>query len=484
MKTVIATNPQIGTRPTTAAVLENAGASESSTTLSRYQKKLVCPTDTSVISGVRWQEIPIFIVNRNRYTALRRMIEWLKDFGAENICILDNASSYGPLLDWYDNAPSGVRLVRLGENFGPHVFWKRNIHKKLGLPYVLTDSDLVPADYCPGDLIAKLQETLCRFPDAHKVGPSLRIDNLTTAYAQAETAFKWESQFWERPIAHGLFAAPIDTKFALYAPSVDFCSDQRNIRMGYPYTMEHTPWTVDDAALTEEELYYRANTSQEFSHWSGNNQLTERLSLTNHIKGFDQRARVLHLGGGDEYIPGWINIDSRGRKLDAVFGFEQCGSQRLPLADDSIDGIDMSHSLQRVFDVPSLLRELYRVARHDAKLFMRVPHGASSVSFGDPRSVRPWFEDSFNGFAAPVSRDLSAGYDWHVVDRTLLVARDLMELDGAELDSQVRNQRGKVREMCVTLCAVKPTRGANHMTAALPPIRMSTDERLEPNFQR
>jgi hypothetical protein len=123
------------------------------------------------------------------------------------------------------------------------------------------------------------------------------------------------------------------------------------------------------------------------------------------------------------------------------------------------------------------------VARNDAKLFIRVPHGASTNSFSDPRSVRPWFEDSFEGFAAPLSRDLSAGYDWRVADRTLFVAPDLMAQERSAIEDVVANQRNSVQEMCVTLLAIKPGRGANVVANAMPPVRFSTLARLEPSFE-
>lgn len=421
---------------------------------------------------LRWQDIPVFIVNRNRHAALRTLVEWLKDCGTAQVFILDNQSTYAPLLAWYESLPAGVRVQRFGQNHGPYVFWKHGVHKTLATPYVFTDSDLVPASFCPGDLIGKLHETLCAYPDAEKVGPSLRIDNLSTAYGQAGTVFQWESQFWERPLAPGLFSAPVDTTFGLYKARGEFTRDNRNIRLGHPYTMEHTPWYVDEAAMTEEERFYRANTSREFSHWSGAD-TSFKLTQTERIQAFDARPRVLHLGGGDEYIPGWINADSSGRQLDVSFTFERCGSERLPLDDSSIDGIYMPHSLQRVHDVPALMGELRRVARPGARLHLRVPHGASNASFADPRAVRPWFEDSFAGLAPCPG-------GWQVEERTLVVDAELLAEGADAVARAVRRDRNVVRDMCITLRAVAP--GQPVPPAA--PVRHVADPRIAPRFER
>lgn len=434
------------------------------------------------LADMRWQDIPVFIVNRNRHAALRRLVEWLKDCGSEQVVILDNQSTYAPLLAWYDRLPPGVQVQRFDRNLGPYAFWKHGLHRTLGLPYVFTDSDLVPADFCPPDLIDRLRETLCRHPDAGKAGPSLRIDNLPACYPQAEMVYRWESQFWEQPVAHRLYAAPLDTTFALYPAGVDFTRDERNLRLGHPYTLEHTPWYVDEAALSQEELHYRAHTSREFSHWSGANPLTDRLARSERLTGFDQRPAVLHLGGGDEHIPGWINADSCGRLLDVAFDVEQCGGQRLPIDDGALDGIYMSHALQRVLDLPALLRELYRVARPGALWALRLPHGAANAAWADPRNLRPWFEDSFDAFAAPL-QPAGCGWDWQLEQRTLVVAPEVLALGQAGAEAAVRSQRNLVQEMWVTLRAVKPGRDGR-APVERPAIRFCTPQRLPVRFTR
>ena len=45
--------------------------------------------------------VPIIINNRNRYTFLKLMIEQLTSFGYKHIYILDNDSTYPPLLEYY-----------------------------------------------------------------------------------------------------------------------------------------------------------------------------------------------------------------------------------------------------------------------------------------------------------------------------------------------------------------------------------------------
>ncbi|TXC65329.1 hypothetical protein FSC37_02025 [Piscinibacter aquaticus] len=101
-----------------------------------------------------WRDIPVFIVNRNRHEAMVRLIDWLRAGGTRKIVILDNASTYPPLLQYYDALPQGVNVLRLPQNHGPYVLWQQRVHEVLDTPYVLTDSDIVPAEFCPADLWA------------------------------------------------------------------------------------------------------------------------------------------------------------------------------------------------------------------------------------------------------------------------------------------------------------------------------------------
>ena len=396
-----------------------------------------------------WRDIPVFIVNRNRLEALRHLVDWLRAAGTRRVVILDNASDYPPLLRYYEALPAGVHTMLLGENHGPYVFWQQGVHKVIDTPYVLTDSDVVPDAGCPADLIAVLLAHLQRYPDARKVGPALRIDNLPDSYGEADTVRKWESQFWEHPVAPGVFAAPIDTTFALYPAHGEFSNEACNLRLGHPYVAEHTPWYVDEAALSDEERHYRAHTSATFSNWSVANK-DSWVRRSERVAGFERRARVLHVDGGRDYIPGWINAGSGTGRFDVDLDVQRPGAQPLPLADDSLDGIHLSHVLDGVRDARTLFDELYRAARPNATLFVRVSDGASDNAWSDPAQQRAWTEGSFAFFGQP-SQPPGSGYqaDWSL-ESVWQVAGD-----------------GAPREIAARLRAIKPARQAG----GLHPVR-------------
>ena len=433
-----------------------------------------------------WQEIPIFIVNRDRFSSLKVMIEWLLAIGCHDVQVLDNDSSYPPLLDYYERLPRGVTLRKLGENIGPKAFWQLGLQKQCSLPYIMSDSDLVPSEFCPDDLIAHMHDVLSRFPDCGKVAPGLRLDSVSPNYGQADAAVKWESQFWHQPVSRGLFSAPVDTTFAIYAAGSEYCRHAKNLRLGYPYLLEHVPWQVDENNLDEEEIYYRAHTSSSFSHWSSQT-VDSRMENLEFFRRYAQRKRqtIVHLGCGDEYIPGWVNIDISGRKLDIEFDLNKCRIQRLPLEDDSVDGFYMCHVLEYIDDTLALMEELYRIARNRAKMHIRLPYAATDDALGDPGIVRAYLESSFTYFSQPAHSRAGPPYlaDWQPGRITLVVPPSVLETTPDQLRRLIKTQRNTVSEMVVELAAVKPARPRVSDLLKNCELFLTSDPRIAPKFE-
>lgn len=203
------------------------------------------------------KEIPIIINNFNRISTLLQLIEALTSRGYSNIYILDNSSTYPPLLEYYESCPFTV--LRLPKNLGFKALWKSPYRKRFcGDYYIYTDSDVVPVEDCPDDFIDYFLRELKRHPLARKIGFSLRIDNLPDTYEHKEKVIRKESLFYNRPAQGGLYRAPIDTTFALYRPRVGLSRSRfvEAYRIAYPYQAEHLPWYSDSAHLSEEERYY------------------------------------------------------------------------------------------------------------------------------------------------------------------------------------------------------------------------------------
>jgi len=207
---------------------------------------------------VDFKNIPIIINNFNRLDSTRKLIESLEKRGYYNLYIIDNLSTYPPLLEYYKTCKYPV--YRLDKNIGMNALWISGIFRKFKHDFfVYTDSDIIPIDECPDDFLRFFLETLKQHRFAQKVGFSLKIDDLPDCYALKEEVIRHEKQFFNYRCDEFLYWAPIDTTFALYRPRAKRRHANFNIEMyrtAYPYMAYHTPWYIDSKNPDEENLYY------------------------------------------------------------------------------------------------------------------------------------------------------------------------------------------------------------------------------------
>jgi hypothetical protein len=207
---------------------------------------------------VDYRAIPIVINNFNRLEFLLRLLKSLTIRGYRNIVILDNLSTFPPLLSYYESCPHDV--IRLEKNFGEKALWKSGFIKKINSSFfAYTDPDVEIIDECPDDFLDHFRNILIERKLAHKVGFSLKIDDLPNHYPLSEQVYQWEKNFYTELVADNLYRAPIDTTFALYRPRCDRLIRSRSAeiyRVGIPYQLRHLPWYVNPENLSEEEQYY------------------------------------------------------------------------------------------------------------------------------------------------------------------------------------------------------------------------------------
>lgn len=220
------------------------------------------------VATTEYKRVPIVINNYNRLGYLLRLIASLECRGYTNIYIIDNCSSYPPLLDYYDSCP--YHVFRLERNIGYLALWKSGIYDLFKRSYyVYTDSDMEIDPLCPDNFMERFIEVMNDYPLCQKVGFGIRTDDLPECYSNRTKVIEWESQFWKNQVELGLYRAQIDTTFALYRP---FCKGVASayhltFRTGYPYLIRHLPWYVDSNNLDEEERYYLSSISSS-THWS------------------------------------------------------------------------------------------------------------------------------------------------------------------------------------------------------------------------
>jgi hypothetical protein len=205
-----------------------------------------------------YKNIPIIINNRNHYDYLLRLIQFLEKCGYNNIILLDNASTYPPLLEYYNSTKH--RVIRLNENIGHMALNNCSLWQEVKNNYfVYTDPDVVPIDECPENFLEYFVSIMEKDIFLQKVGFSLKIDDLPDCYDKKEKVIGWENQFWNIKNNDGNFIAPVDTTFALHRPGVKVSFLSGNIkhcRTKYPYTARHLPWYEDSNKLSENMAYY------------------------------------------------------------------------------------------------------------------------------------------------------------------------------------------------------------------------------------
>lgn len=195
------------------------------------------------------------------------LVSWLERTGHGNITLLDNASTYPPLLDYL--ARSSHRVIRLEENLGHRVPWRCGIVGEFGeeMPFVVTDPDVLPDPQVPAESFEYMQELLLRHPAFDKIGFGLHIDDLPNLYPFREQVIAWERPFWEKEVEPGVFAAHLDTTLALHRPGCPYKVTEA-LRTAEPYMARHLPWYRDPLAPDEEVKYYQCHRDQSVGYWN------------------------------------------------------------------------------------------------------------------------------------------------------------------------------------------------------------------------
>lgn len=206
--------------------------------------------------------IPIIINNFNRLTTTKKMVEDLTKLDYKNIHILDNNSTYEPLLDWYQTQPCEIHF--LNENLQSRALYNsRYINQFKNEPWIVyTDSDLELNPYTPKNFINQLI-LLSEKYNINKVGLAIKINDLPeTPYAN--TYKNWESQFWQVRLEPEVYMGAIDTTFAIIKPTDSF--QYEAIRVGGDFTCKHIPWYVNFKDLDDEEQFYLDNSSEDSTY--------------------------------------------------------------------------------------------------------------------------------------------------------------------------------------------------------------------------
>ena len=221
------------------------------------------------------KNIPIVILNRDRLYPLMDQVNALKQRGYNNITVIDNQSTYEPLLEWYKTSGIDVFYNNLTEN-SCHAFRDLVLMKHpkfidiISNWYIFNDSDIIPMDNVPENFIEDLKNYAIKY-NKTKVGMSIKIDDLDMSYPLNEWVHSYESTYWTNAIIDDgveLYPHPLDTTFSIHAPGTLPTWSSDTLRVGVPYIVKHAPFYYNPEALPDDEKYYLQHMNRKSSNWS------------------------------------------------------------------------------------------------------------------------------------------------------------------------------------------------------------------------
>lgn len=193
----------------------------------------------------------VVINNRNRLSTTKKMVEDLLDRNTRSIIIIDNDSTYPPLLEWYASLPIEVDVMRC-KNEGHLALFSTGLINKIPEDWcIYTDADLALNPNMPINYQEIMLNTALEL-NCNKIGVALEITDLPDHYWLKQQVIRNESGWWREEVKENVYKAHTDTTFCFIKKVDQFDS----YRLAGEFTAKHVPWYVDMNNLDDEEKYY------------------------------------------------------------------------------------------------------------------------------------------------------------------------------------------------------------------------------------
>lgn len=208
--------------------------------------------------------IPVIINNRNLLTWPKAMVERIKAYkNVGEIVIVDNNSTYPPLLEWYATNPCKIERTNL--NIGVAAPWISGVVGDFSGPYVVTDPDMGLED-TPDDTLVYLLDKMNSL-NIDKIGLGLDWQRVESKSPYYQRLHLYERDRWQKsPIKDDVYMeVQIDTTFALYRHPAYFIGGSSTT---FPYVARHYPWefSLEEARDNEEFMYYMQHATNASSY--------------------------------------------------------------------------------------------------------------------------------------------------------------------------------------------------------------------------
>ena len=196
---------------------------------------------------------PIYLTNMNRLSTTKKMVEDLFTLnGNSDITIIDNASTYPSLLEWYKYIEKDIKIIRHVENKGPWSFFYSGIYSNIQSEYyIYSDADLELNPNMPKNW----QEIMFSYLEKYKRKASLalKISDLPENDLKA-TILNHQSICWYPTEEENVYTGVTDMTFSMDRKDKGYRYE--SVRLAGDFECKHIPWYTNINNPSEEEKYY------------------------------------------------------------------------------------------------------------------------------------------------------------------------------------------------------------------------------------
>ena len=205
---------------------------------------------------------PVVLTNMNRLTTCKKMVEDLfRMNGNSKIIIIDNASTYPPLLEWYKEVEKDINIIRNEKNQGPWTFFYGGIYTAVDADYyIYSDADLELNPNMPYNW----QEIMLGYIKKYnrKASLALRLDDIPDDYEFKDKILNHQSVCWYDSGEKDVYKAITDMTFSMDKKSKGHRYD--SVRLAGDFACRHVPWYVNFENIDDEEKYYLEHINRGF----------------------------------------------------------------------------------------------------------------------------------------------------------------------------------------------------------------------------
>lgn len=220
--------------------------------------------------------VPLIIPTFNNMTYTKNIVDFFCQKNHENIIIIDNASTFEPMIDYLNNISNDIDVVFQNKNYGPRQIHSNNLYYLLPQYFIITDPDLAFNNDFPDNFIDMLIE-LHGLYQTFKIGSALNLNILDSnildvpyvIHKKTQTIRNIEESYYTNKIDQtdkfNIWKAPIDTTFSMYNKNNINFGFFESLRLDGIFLADHYGW-YEPPPIPQNELdFYRNNIVDDIS---------------------------------------------------------------------------------------------------------------------------------------------------------------------------------------------------------------------------